>query len=336
MPEGRWPLPARGAPVSPRWRSDEFKAELGEWCAGALGRDVRLETVKVRAWSAVWRVHTTAGTWYVKENCPGQRFEAALVGVLARHSERVVPPTAVDAQRGFLLTPDQGPVFGDTVGDELEPWCAIAREGALLQRELAGQVAEIEAVGVDRLAAADAAAYVEIRTQQYAGLPATDGRHLDAAGAERLRRALPRVRSWAEQTAALGLPVTLNHNDLHEHNVFAGDGTLRFFDFGDALLTEPLGVLLVTLRGLVARLGCAPGDPRVTRVAEAALEVWSDLAPLAELRAALPAGLQLGKLARSESWLRCLGHLTDEEAQEFGDAAGYWLLSLDEPPLARV
>ena len=41
--------------------------------------------------------------------------------------------------------------------------------------------------------------------------------------------------------AALGLPPTLNHNDLHENNVFDVDGALRFFDFGDALVTEPLG-----------------------------------------------------------------------------------------------
>ena len=51
---------------------------------------------------------------------------------------------------------------------------------------------------------------------------------------------------------------------------------------------------------------------------ESALEVWGDLAPLAELRAALPAALHLGELARSESWARCLTTPTDEEMTEFG------------------
>jgi hypothetical protein len=50
-----------------------------------------------------------------------------------------------------------------------------------------------------------------------------------------------------------------------------------------------------------------------------------------ELRAALPASLQLGKLDRSESWARCLTHLTDEEMDEFGDSAAYWLLEITEP-----
>ena len=38
--------------------------------------------------------------------------------------------------------------------------------------------------------------------------------------------------------------MTLNHSDLHQNNVFAHDGGMRFFDFGDSMLTDPLGVLL--------------------------------------------------------------------------------------------
>jgi hypothetical protein len=331
MPD--WPLPARGTPISPHWRSPEFEAELGEWCAGSLGHEVRLDNVKVRGWSAVWRVHAGGDVWYAKQNCPGQNFEAALVQVLAKHSSRVVPPTAVDLERGFLLTPDQGPVFGQTVGDDLEAWCAVAREGALLQRELADHVDEMEAAGLRRLGAAEAVSYVATRVEQYAALPAADGRHLSEADATMLQRLLPQVGVWAEQTAALGLPVTLNHNDLHENNVFAVDGGLRFFDFGDALLGEPLSALLVPLGRVKRRLECGPDDPRVSRIAEAALEVWSDVAPLTELRQRLDASLQLGKLSRSESWLRCLSHLTDDETAEFGAAEGYWLLALAEPPL---
>ena len=103
-----------------------------------LGCEVRLESHKVRCWSAVWRVVTGDAVYYAKQNCPGQAFEATLLPLIASLSPRVVPVTAFDAERGFLLTADQGPVFGETVGDDLEPWVAIAREGALLQRELVG------------------------------------------------------------------------------------------------------------------------------------------------------------------------------------------------------
>ncbi len=329
----RWPLPGRGTPTSPVWRSEAFEAELATWCASVLDCEVRLESHKVRCWSAVWRVHTGDGVYYAKQNCPGQAFEATLLPLLGDLSARVVPVSAFDADRGFLLTPDQGPVFGETVGDSLEPWVAIAREGALLQRELVDHVAELERAGCTRLGPAEVPAYVAARTEQYAALPVGDRRRLDAEEAAALRRLVPEVERWADQLLALGLPLSLNHSDLHEHNVFAVDGGLRFFDFGDAVVSDPLSVLLTTLRVLRGNLDCAADDPRVTAVSDAALEVWSDLASTSEMRAALPAALQLGKVARSESWARCLPSVTDEEEEEFGGHATYWLRDLGAPPL---
>ena len=109
-----------------------------------------------------------------------------------------------------------------------------------------------------------------------------------------------------------------------------------FFDFGDALATEPLGILLITLNVLAEKLGADRDDARLWRVADAALEVWSDLVPMAELRAALPAALQLGRLGRVESWVRCQPSLSDAQLAEWGPVAATWLGTLDaEPPLGR-
>jgi hypothetical protein len=147
---------------------------------------------------------------------------------------------------------------------------------------------------------------------------------------------LPVVQGWAEEVAALGLPITLNHNDLHENNVFHVADGLRFFDFADSLLTEPLGVLLIPLNLLSGRLDAGPDDPRLWRVADAALEVWSDLAPMAALRAALPAALQLARLGRAESWARCCVSMDDRELAEWGSTVQQWLGTLLlAPPLGR-
>jgi hypothetical protein len=210
----------------------------------------------------------------------------------------------------------------------------VAHEGALLQREVAPHLSDLEGAGLRRLGPAEATTYVATRVEQYAALPEGDPRRLEHEGAARLRAALPEVEAWADQLLALGLPLTLVHNDLHAHNVFSVDGRMRFFDFGDAMLGDPLSELLVVVRSLMFRLECEPEDPRLARVSEATLEVWSDLAPPSALRSALAAGLQLGKLARSESWLRCLGNLTDAETAEFGDAATYWLQAIEAPALS--
>ena len=122
-----WPLLDRGAPVSPVWESDAFADEMRSWCSEVLDRDVQLEVQKIRGWSAVWRVTDGRDVWFAKQNCPGQAFEAALLGVLSRLSDRVVPVTAVDLARGFLLTPDQGPVLR---GHRRRPGRAVVRGGA--------------------------------------------------------------------------------------------------------------------------------------------------------------------------------------------------------------
>jgi hypothetical protein len=118
--------------------------------------------------------------------------------------------------------------------------------------------------------------------------------------------------------------------------VFAVDGGMRFFDFGDAVVSEPLSVLLTTLRVLTDVLDCSADDPRVDKVSDAALEVWSDLASTTAMRAALPAALQLGKVARSESWARCWPSVTDEEDEQVGGYATGWLCDLGAPPLENL
>jgi hypothetical protein len=326
-------LPARDLSLSSRWATDEFRDELRAWCESQVGPVTAMEQHKLRGWATVWRVTTADGSWFAKQNCPGQLFEQPLMALLARLApDRVVPVRAEGD--GFLLTPDQGPVFHETAGDDLESWVRLARDAALLQRELVPHLDELLAAGTTALGPHDAHGYVAARVEQYAGLPEGDARRLDDDVADRLRAHLPAVRRWAEQVGGLGLPLVLNHNDLHGNNVFDVDGRLLFFDFGDALVTDPLGILLIPLNILGDKLAAGPDDPRLWRVVDAALEVWSDLVPSAQLRAALPAALQLGRLGRVESWVRCQPSLSDDQLAEWGPVAAAWLGTLlAEPPL---
>jgi len=233
---------------------------------------------------------------------------------------------------GFLLTPDQGRVFSETAGGDLESWVRLARAAAVLQRDLVPHGVTLGELGVPVLRPEEAPDYVAARVEQYAALSTADARRLAPDVADRLRAHLPVVRRWAEEVVALGLPLTLNHNDLHEKNVFDVEGRLRFFDFGDALVTEPLGLLLIPLNVLGEKLGADGDDPRLWRVADAALEIWGDLVPTAALRRALPAALQLGRAGRVESWVRCQPSLSDDELAEWGPVAAAWLGTFDADP----
>jgi hypothetical protein len=336
MPEWYDALPLRDRSLSGHWGTDEFRDELRAWCEGLIGPVTAMKQHKLRGWATVWRVSTADGSWFAKQNCPAQLFEQPLLALLARLVPDRVVPVAGESD-GFLLTPDQGRVFRETAGDDVESWVRLARDAALLQRELLPHHQALLAVGTTELRPEEAPDYLAARIEQYAGLGADDPRRLEPELAGQLRAHLPVVRRWAEELAALRLPAALNHNDLHDNNVFDVEGRLRFFDFGDSLVTEPLGILLVPLNFLAGRLAADADDHRLWRVADAALEVWSDLVPLPELRAALPAALQLGRLGRVESWVRCQPALSDAELAEWGQAAAAWLgTMLEQPPLGSV
>ena len=335
-------LPEGGPGPSVRWTSPQFESELRAWVDAALAplgrRVLTLEPVHQRPWSTVWRARADDGTdYWAKQNCPHQSFEAHLLVVLDRIAgDRVVPVSAADVERGLHLVADQGPVLAETVADDdVEAWCRVVVEAMHLQRELVGHDAELEAAGLRRMKTTDAPEYVAARAEALSSLPHDDPRRMPRGDADGIRALDPMVRRWAAQLESLGLPDSLVHNDLHVHNVFATGGTLRFFDFGDAVLANPLWALLVPLRVMSSRLELAPDDRRLRRVSDAALEVWSDVVSTGELRAALPAALQLARLGRVESWLRVTATLTPAELADLGDAATWWLGSLREEPLLR-
>src|SRR5262245_46114219 len=244
----RWAdIELRLPPASQWWRSEPFREELTAWVSGAVGDPVSLTPVKTRPWATVWRAETASGVFFAKQNCATQDYEARLLVALndlaARH---VVPVAAADPGRGLLLTPDQGTVLGERDDPhDVDVWCRVAAGGAQLQLELARYADHLVAAGLTTLAPADCPSYVEEQLATFEELPDGDPRAMDPDDVAAVRAALPAVQEWAEQVGALGLPLTLCHNDLHGRNVFDHGGELRFFDFADALVMEPLAALLI-------------------------------------------------------------------------------------------
>ncbi|GAA1478986.1 hypothetical protein GCM10009623_34320 [Nocardioides aestuarii] len=277
--------------------------EVGRWVGEQVDSDVTVELAKVRPWAVVWQATDDRDrSWWAKQNCPGQAFEAELVAVLARLAPAyVVPVAAADTRRGLLLTPDQGQVFAETVrDDDIDAWVRLVQRAMELARATADHGADLLATGLT-------------------------ASRVPESVADRVARA-------REEAGAAGLPDTLVHNDLHEHNAFDDPAGLRFFDFADAVWDHPLTGLLVPLNMLASHLGDpGPDDGRMRRVADAALEVWTDRASLAELRRALAPALRLGRLARAESWARIEPHLDSGDLDDFGGAVDAWLDRLDDP-----
>jgi Phosphotransferase enzyme family len=322
--------------TSARWATSGWRDEAYAWIERilrdrGLARTGEIEQPRIRFWSTQLTVPTDAGRLWFKENCPGQAHEARLVQVLADVvPDHVVAPLAIEPDRGWLLTPDAGPTLR-SLDDSLDLWVRLAANWADLQRRVSPYVDRLLAARVPSLQPSDAPSLIAERVEEYVALPADDPGRLDPADAERLRGTLPTVAAWADQVMATGLPLSLDHNDLHANNAFIprpGEEHLRFFDFGDSVVGHPLCSLLIPLNVLGHELQADDDDPRLRRVADAYLEVWSDLADPATLRSAVDPARQLGRLHRSESWRRVLRSADPTELAEFGDSATVWLTTL--------
>jgi hypothetical protein len=254
----------------------------------------------VRPWATVMRVPTDAGTFWFKASMPALAHEAAVIDVLADHSPDLVPEVvAADAGRGWMLQRDAGARLRDL--DQLPLlWERILPAYAQLQLDVAGAAGELVARGAfDRRVAGLAAQLDELLASTKHGLAAD--------GAARLRSQLPQIEAACAHLASLGVPETIQHDDLHDAQVFVRDGHCRILDWGDACVSHPFGTLTIALAFFDER-----GWDR-DRLRDAYLEPFTSFRPLAELRTAARAAIVVGAVTRALKWVPISAGTRDDD-----------------------
>src|SRR5205807_1597794 len=115
---------------------------------------------------------------------------------------------------------------------------------------------------------------------------------------EQILAALPEFEAMCAELAAYGIPETIQHDDLHDGQVFFRDGRYLFFDWGDSCISHPFHSLTVALRANAAKLDLEPGGPELQRLRDAYLEPFGDLHEAADL------AYRTGTVARALAWDR--------------------------------
>lgn len=321
------------------WGSPAWRAEALRWIhetLDQLGIKVTGEATqpRTRFWSTQLVIPTEVGTLWFKENSPSQAFEAALVVEVERLVPgHVVPALAVEPGRGWMLSRDAGVCLWDTGAVTAEHWVRILQEYAGLQRALEGHRPELLATGLPAMPEGEAAAYLVEQVEVHAALPATHPLAMPAHLAATTLAEANQVARAADSLVASGIPASLQHNDLHPGNVFVPDaGPLELIDLGDAVWAHPFCVARIPLWTMRGRLELAPDDPLLSRARDAYLEPWTDLAPLAELRALLPAAERISCLHRAESWRRLQAEVPPGRVDAgWRDTAYTWLATAAAP-----
>ena len=117
----------------------------------------------------------------------------------------------------------------------------------------------------------------------------------------------PAYERWCAELLADGVPATLQHDDLHDDNVFVTGDRHRFFDWADACVAHPFGSLLVALAVAQMQFKVPAGAPELARLRDAYLEPWTDGNDRTTLTRSVSLALRVAKVGRSLSWsARCV------------------------------
>jgi hypothetical protein len=233
--------------VAELWTDPEWLAGVHAWVdeqTDTLGleRTGDTEQPHVTVWSTVLKVPTTAGPVWFKANHGPLQHEAALVTLLAeRVPDRVEPLLAADLDRGWMLMRDAGTRMRELVVVEasLERWHPVLDSVARISIAMEDDVHALLAIGVPDLRLTTLPA-------SYAALM----EEIDAAPS--FRAATGRVVELCEQLAPYGIRESVQHDDLHDGQVFVRDGRHWVVDWGDGCLSHPFFVLAVALEGQIA------------------------------------------------------------------------------------
>ncbi|HUQ42318.1 MAG TPA: hypothetical protein VM052_07435 [Candidatus Limnocylindrales bacterium] len=275
------------------------------------------ELIHDRPWSQVVRIPTGHGPKLCKTMFPPLAFEVPVTAALARWAPGLVTPViAVDPARRFMLMDDAGERLREILerDRDIAHWTGIMLRYAQLQLGVAPRADELVAMGApDRRAA--------VLVREFEAVIATD-ELLTIAGSHSsspeelaaLRALVPRIRAWADELAGT-VPDSIQHDDLHDGQIFIKDGVVRFLDWGDSNVSHPFYTLVVLERSVANRFECEEDDPRIRRLRDEYLEPFTLVATRARIDACLPVALRLGHLCRALTWLRVVRGLRPEDRQ---------------------
>jgi len=230
------------------WTDPDWLASAHAWIEESLDRlglqrvgDI--DQVHVRIWSTVLRVPTDSGTVWFKANMDELRQEAAIAELVSsRRPDVVLPPLAIDRTTGWMLMPDAGEQLRVVAERErsLDRWRDVLTRYAEVQIELMDSTGALLAAGTPDMRLGRLGQGFDALLEHVSDLD------------PRLAASGPTVDELVEQLVAFDIPETIQHDDLHDAQVFVKDGRNLVMDWGDACVSHPFFTLAVTLEGVIS------------------------------------------------------------------------------------
>lgn len=310
-----------------RWRSAAVAWADTQLRAAGLERTGEATQPHLRPWGTVLRIPTSGGVHWLKAPGPQNTFEIGLYQLFAELCpDRTLTALAADAEQGWILLPDGGPVIGDSAqgADLVDALQEALPRYARLQRDLSPHVGRLLRIGVTDMRPEEMPRRFEQALDVVGAYVERHGDEADRQAHRDIAAMREAFGSWCAELAASPVPASLDHGDLHPWNIFVSTasrgGRTAFYDWGDSVVTHPFASMLVVLGVVRQFLGIADEAPAIQRIRDAYLEVFADLAPAHVLAHDLELACRVAKVTRTLTWDRSLRAQGYEEAGDFGRA----------------
>lgn len=302
------------------WRDPRFIRAAHAWLrevAGDQAIDLSgpIAQIHVRPWSTVFRGPAGDSAVFLKACSVVQVHEPRVIELVAREFPDLVPGlVARHPIEPWVVLRDGGVRLRLAMpgAAQLAVWRTLLPRYATLQRALLGRDAELLATGLPDRRLDRIPALLERVID--------DGRWAPAELRSRVRALLPAIRLACAELAGLGVGPSLDHDDLHDHNVLLTGDRTAIIDWGDASLTHPFLTLAVTLRFAAQAAGLPTDAPDVRALRDAYLEPWTGLAPTRALGRAADIASALGIVTGALTWYEVITRLPgaheDEPAEQ--------------------
>jgi hypothetical protein len=314
-----------------RWLDPSWRAEAEAWIRERVDVTGSIEQPHIYPWSTVLRVPTAEGLLWFKATTPEvPGFEPRLTEILAETCpDRVTELVEIDGDRAWMLMRDGGTRLRELEPPDLSVWERILTRYAELQIAVTARADELLALGVPDMRPAGIPDAVEKLLEDDHALMLGESEELRSDQRDELRRRLPELRALVEELEAYGIQATVQHDDLHDGQVFLQDGHVRILDWGDSCISHPFHTLTVTLRALAWRHGIEAGSAQLLRLRDVYLEPFGAPTEAADL------AYRTGTLGRALAWHRYVSAATpDERDPEDAESVPYGLrLYLEAGPI---
>ncbi len=239
---------------------------------------------QMRNWylSTILKIPTSQGGLYFKAVPPDDVHEPLIMQFLAMHAPELVPRVvAIDVPRRWLLMEEVAgkklPGNADLL-PYLPQWQEVLQQFAYMQRNTFSSVPQLLEMDCHdwRLEA-----LTECIDPLLAALPTLLQDALEPLTEEELEQLKllgPHLKAWCSELAAIGIPASLHHGDFHRGNILVGT-TVKLIDWSWFIgVTHPFLSLWVFLED-------GWNEDAKSQLLESYLTVWSDYAPIEQLRA---------------------------------------------------